>query len=230
MRPEEAHYIGSLLSDDDVAGKVALNVGSSTGHFREVTQPHIEREIFAPLRAKGARVIHCDMKAADGVDLVGDLLDPSFRDTVIETRPDFVLANNLFEHVRDRQALADCLATLPAPGGRLIVSVPYAYPYHADPIDTLYRPTPDEIATMFPQFRVESARIVKTTSLWTDLVAKLGAAGALKDVAWRFGRLAVPFVRPRAWLATGAGLAWLLRERSVSVVSLVRDGASGEPA
>lgn len=230
MRPEEAHHIGTLLASAAANGKVVLNVGSSTGRFREVTQPHIDREIFAPLRARRARVIHCDIKAAEGVDLVGDLLDPVFREKIIATRPDFVLANNLFEHVRDRQVLADCLAALPALDGRLIVSVPYAYPYHADPFDTMYRPTPDEIAAMFPNYRVEHARIIKTTSLWADLLAALGVAGAIKDVAWRVGRLAVPFVRPRAWLATAAGLAWLLRERSVSVVSLVRDGAASEPS
>jgi hypothetical protein len=28
----------------------------------------------------------------------------------------------------------------------LIISVPYDYPYHADPIDTLYRPSPEALS------------------------------------------------------------------------------------
>lgn len=222
MRPEEARWIGQAIAELDLADRTVVNVGSSTGRFRERTQPHIEREIFAPLRARGARVIHCDMKAAEGVDLVGDLLDPEFNRTVAALEPALVLANNLFEHVRDRAVLAASLAALPAPGGRLLISVPYAYPYHADPIDTLYRPTPDEIAELFPDYAPERTAIVGSTSLWDDLTAAIGTRRALLNVARRLARLLVPFVRPRAWRGTLSGLVWLTRPRSVSIASLVR--------
>jgi hypothetical protein len=43
-----------------------LNLGSSTAQFREKVQPYIDSEISAPLRAPGARVIHCDLKQDDG--------------------------------------------------------------------------------------------------------------------------------------------------------------------
>ena len=231
MRPEEAFWIGNILANSDLTGRTVMNVGSSTGRFRAVTQPHIDQQIFAPPTARGVRVIHADIKAAEGVDLVGDLLDPAFRQQVVAIAPDVVLANNLFEHVRDRQLLADCLADLPGQHGRLIVSVPRAYPYHADPIDTLYRPTPGEIAEMFPGFTLEDQAVVESTTLWHDLNCQVGRAGAIQDVARRVVRLALPFVRPRAWLGTASGLAWLLRRRSVSIASLRRgssaDGAAG---
>lgn len=223
MRPEEAAWIGRALSHPHRAAiGTVINVGSSTGYFRTVTQPHIDREIFAPLEASGATVVHCDMKQADGVDMVGDLTDPAFRARLEGMAADVVLANNLFEHVRDRQTLARCLAGLPAPGGRLVVSVPYRYPYHADPIDTLYRPTPQQIAELFPGFAIEAEEIVESTSLWSDLQRQLGASGAVWNVLRRIARLLVPFVRPRAWLATAANLAWLFRRRSVSVACFVR--------
>lgn len=231
MRPEEASWIGRILASSDLTGRTVMNVGSSTGRFREVTQPHIELEIFAPLMARGVRVIHADMKAAEGVDLVGDLLDPAFRRQVVAIAPDVVLANNLFEHVRDRHVLADCLADLPGEDGRLIVSVPRAYPYHADPIDTMYRPTPGEIAGMFPGFTLEDQAVVESTTLWQDLNRQVGRAGAVMDVLRRVARLAVPFIRPRAWLGTASGLVWMWRKRSVSIASLRRrsgaDGAAG---
>lgn len=230
MRPEEASWIGDILANSDLTGRTVMNVGSSTGHFRTVTQPHIEREVFAPLAARGVRIIHADMKAADGVDLVGDLLDPAFRRQIVALAPDVVLANNLFEHVRDRQVLADCLADLPGEHGRLIVSVPRAYPYHADPIDTLYRPTPGEIAEMFPGYTLEDQAVVASTSLWQDLNRQIGRAGAIRDVARRVIRLAVPFVRPKAWLGTASCLVWLSRPRSVSIASLRRRSSTGRPA
>ena len=224
MRPEEAAWIGQAVRRIPEL-RTVLNIGSSTGHFRTSTQPHIDREIFAPLAHRGVRVIHCDMKQAEGVDLVGDLLDPAFRLEVESLEADVVLANNLFEHVRDRERLAVVLSGLPREGGRLIVSVPYRYPYHADPIDTLFRPTPQQIAALFPDFAVEEGTVIESTSLWRDLKTKLGLAGAAKDVAHRVGRLMFPFIRPRAWRATLANLVWLRATRSVSVVTLVKPAA-----
>lgn len=32
----------------------------------------------------------------------------------------------------------------------LIITVPYDYPYHADPIDTMYRPSPNELNQLLP--------------------------------------------------------------------------------
>lgn len=225
MRPEEAAWVGRQLrrlEDSEVA--TVLNIGSSTEHFRTISQPHIESEIFAPLAARGARVIHSDMKHAEGVDLVGDLFDPDFRAKVVSMRADVVLANNLFEHVADRASLAQCLSIIPRLGGRLIVTVPYRYPYHADPIDTLYRPRPEQIASIFPTFSVEAEAIIETTTLWEDLEARLGAAGAKWDVARRYRRALFPFYKPRAWRANLANIAWLHRPRSVSAISLVKRG------
>ena len=34
-------------------------------------------------------------------------------------------------------------------GGLFFVTVPYSYHYHADPIDTMYRPSPEELASLF---------------------------------------------------------------------------------
>src|SRR5690349_19194318 len=52
-----------------------LNLGASTKHFRQVEQPYIDKLVFRPLEARGVRVIHSDLKAAEGVDLVGDVFN-----------------------------------------------------------------------------------------------------------------------------------------------------------
>src|SRR5262245_58429456 len=70
MRPSEAKYIAEILGHlpNDAVGP-CLNVGSSTRHFREVEQPHVDRLVFAPLAQRGIEVTHADLKPAEGVDI-----------------------------------------------------------------------------------------------------------------------------------------------------------------
>lgn len=66
MRIEEAREIARWIGEMNLpAGTVCLNVGSSTGDFRRNVQPHIVRELIAPLIQNGLRVVHCDMKPAE---------------------------------------------------------------------------------------------------------------------------------------------------------------------
>jgi SAM-dependent methyltransferase len=123
-----------------------LNLGSSTRRFREVEQPHIERLLFGPLRAAGVEIVHADLRAGDGVDLVGDISDPDFVADLKSRGFDAVVAANLLEHVRDPVAVAAACEKIVAPGGGIAASVPSSYPYHADPVDTGFRPAPDALA------------------------------------------------------------------------------------
>ena len=63
MRTSEAAYIGARLQEIPVEQlSPMLNLGSSNEAFRTPTHPHVDREIFFPLVARGARVIHADLK------------------------------------------------------------------------------------------------------------------------------------------------------------------------
>ena len=126
-----------------------LNLGSSTRHFREPTQPHIERELFAPLREAGVKVVHCDLKKDEGVDLAGDILDPEVMRRLKTAGFKCILLSNLLEHVRDRAAVALACEEIVGPGGFILATVPSSCPYHADPIDSYYRPSPAELASAF---------------------------------------------------------------------------------
>ena len=63
----------------------------------------------------------------------------------------FILANVL-EHI-PKKAHAELLnkiySKMKSKDG-LIISVPYDYPYHADPIDNMYRPSPNELKKLLP--------------------------------------------------------------------------------
>ena len=146
MRASEARWIGEALSQ--VEGPI-LNLGSSTEAFRVVGKPHIDAEVFAPLRAKGVQVIHADIKDAPGVDVVGDVLDPAYQERLAGLGVRSILVSNLLEHVTDPKAVADACRRILPNGGIICVTGPYEYPYHADPIDTMYRPTPQEFARLF---------------------------------------------------------------------------------
>ena len=108
MRVSEAAYIGARLREIPVDQlSPILNLGSSSEAFRTQTHPHIDREIFFPLVAKGARVIHADLKEDRGVDIVGDVYDTRFQDQCRELRPRTVVCCNILEHVTDPTQLPD---------------------------------------------------------------------------------------------------------------------------
>ena len=149
---EAARLCEILLGQSGVSP--LLNLGSSTRAFREVDKPHIEARLFAPLREAGVAVVHCDLKAGEGVDVGGDILDPVIRGALKARGFKCVLIANMLEHVRDRAAVAAACEEIVGPGGLILATVPSSYPYHADPIDTGYRPSPAELAAAFSGSRV----------------------------------------------------------------------------
>lgn len=74
---DEARWFGQRIAEME-PGDIfpMLNVGSSTEEFRTKKQPWIDQFIFKPIREKGYKVVHTDIKKDVGVDLVGDLTDP----------------------------------------------------------------------------------------------------------------------------------------------------------
>src|SRR5207248_596461 len=104
MRLEEATYIARQMSQIG-AGTLSpcLNVGSSTQLFREESKPHITRELIAPLESEGFTFVHSDIKCGEGVDIAGDLFDPSVQEAVRSVGARSVLLTNVLEHVRERR-------------------------------------------------------------------------------------------------------------------------------
>lgn len=224
MRVSEAQAIGAALaklSADSISP--CLNVGSSTGEFRTVAQPHIDRYIFASLRDRGVRVIHADIKAAPGVDLVGDVYDPAFKAEVAAMGPRLVICSNLLEHLLDRDGFMDFCRDVLAPGGHMLLTVPCSYPYHLDPIDTGYRPTPAELEALFPGYAVEWSEEVFDVRHWDELKRQ----GAGQWARFLASMVKAPWLalanRPR-FLARYHRLLWLFRRYSVSCVLVRKPG------
>ncbi len=177
MLKQEAQWIGGLLgSSADDSLFPLLNVGSHTDQFRTKEQPWIDRYVFRPIRERGGRVIHTDLRDAPGVEITGDLTDEHFRNRLRQLGIRSVLCCNLLEHVPEPKVIADSLSDLVAPGGYAVLSVPRRFPYHADPIDTMFRPSPEALAALFPKLDVVDAAVVRCGTWLTYLGGRLLAS------------------------------------------------------
>jgi hypothetical protein len=160
MLIEESRWIKKMLQNNLPDGGLVLNIGSSTEYFISVVQPHIKENVYNTIAAKSAKILNVDIKHSEGVDLVGDVTQPHFLTELISLKPDVVICSNLLEHITDRPIFCKALEQLTQGHTKLIVTVPYSYPYHPDPIDTLFRPTPKELALSFPQLLLSEGIII----------------------------------------------------------------------
>lgn len=222
MRPEEAQTLADwVLGLGLERGTVCLNLGSSTRQFREVEQPHVEACFIRPLEAAGIRFVHCDMKQADGVDEVGDILDPEFRSALKRHDAKLLVCSNLLEHLTDPNGFANACGELVEGGGYGLFSVPSSYPHHPDPIDTMLRLKPDALAALLPGWTVVRACEIGAGNYWRDL-RRDGAPVA--RLIRHLARVAMPFYRPRQWRTNASRLLWLFRPYRVSLALLRKPG------
>jgi SAM-dependent methyltransferase len=218
-----AGYPPSLLSP-------LLNVGSATAAFRETVQPWIDRDLLAPLAARGVEIVHLDARPGNGpgncpgsgpgngIDIRADLLrDADFDRVAGAGRYAAVLCCNVLEHVRDPAEFARRCAMLVRPGGIIVVSVPRSYPHHADPIDTLYRPTPEEAAALFPDSTLLAAEIIDVGLSYRDEIRRRPWL-LLRHLL----RLPAPFLGLAKWRHSMAKPYWLFHNYLVSAAVLRR--------
>jgi hypothetical protein len=159
MLEVEARWLGQALDQIETEElSPLLNVGSATAEFRQRLQPWIDQWIFAPLRRRGVEVHHLDIQGGEGVDLRGDLTDDAFVAGLVGRGYRALLCCNLLEHVPDPAAMCAKLERLLPAGGYIMVTAPHRFPYHPDPIDTMFRPTVEDLARLFPHcFLVDGA-------------------------------------------------------------------------
>lgn len=181
-----------------------LNIGSSTKHFREVEQPWNEAELFAPLRARGIRVIHSDFRDGEGIDVRADILSDADLPRLKALNAKAILCCNILEHVREPKKLAQRCIKIVGQNGLVFVTVPYSYPHHRDPIDTMYRPSPDELASLFAQAQMLRGEILDVGESYRDQV---------RERPWilmrHVLRAPVPFLGLTKWKRSMGKLYWL---------------------
>lgn len=167
MLVAEARWIGQTLGELDVASlSPVLNVGSSDATFREQVQPWISKEVLLPLGLRGAEIYHLDFRAGQGIDLHGDLADEAFVKGLASYGFRSLMCCNVLEHVANPAVLCLRLEQLVPVGGYIIVTVPNRFPFHPDPIDTMFRPEIEDIAGLFPSCRLVRGEIIACGTGW----------------------------------------------------------------
>lgn len=136
-------------------GSRALDIGSSTLHYRTVEQPHIEHEVLAPLRARGVEITHLDAKDAPGVDVVCDLDAPDEGLAGRLGEHELVLVASVLHYLRDPERAAALAAGAVAPGGHLVAHHPESARRSFDPVDRRLRMSPGDLAGMFERLGLE---------------------------------------------------------------------------
>jgi SAM-dependent methyltransferase len=168
-----------------------LCIGSGDAELR-ARQQWIDRVVYRPLAERGVRVIHHELEPGAGVDVAGDLTDDGFVDHLAGLGVRSILCCNVLEHVPNPEALALAIVRIVAPGGYAVVTVPRRYPYHPGPIDTLFRPSVDELRRLFGGLGPVAEAEVRCESLLGYLLASPDKSGAivrgLRSLAGNRGR------------------------------------------
>jgi SAM-dependent methyltransferase len=188
-----------------------LNLGSSSAVVRNAVQPWIDAEVFCPLFSRGVAAFHVDMREVPGVDIRADLTDETDIHRLCALRPNALLCCNLLEHVPDPGRLAQHCLDLLRPGGLVFVTVPYSYPYHRDPIDTMYRPSLAELGELFAGASLLDGTILGAGVSYRD---------AVRERPWILSRhvfrFPVPFLSFEKWKRSMARLYWLVAEYRIT--------------
>jgi hypothetical protein len=222
MFNKESQTIRAWLHD---LAKLELMVSVASGNraMREVHQPFIHANVFAPLTSRGVKCLHHELHSAEGVDLVGDLLEKRVQTEIKALKPDLILCCNLIEHVTDRHMLAQALAETLSQGGFLLLTVPKSFQYHADPIDTYYRPTPEQLIELFPDFSVVRSEILVVESMLSDMRGSYGLGTLAHHLMRHMTRLVTLIPQYQRWLSHMHSSLWLIRRRKVTMLLLRRN-------
>jgi hypothetical protein len=216
MFPQEAAWIEAALARLPAESLTPLlDIGSSDLEFRSQQQPWIDAHIYAPLRAKGVAIHFCDLKDSPGVDIVANLLTDEGQAALRAIGLRSVLCCNVLEHVPDAPLFAERLGQLVGPGGYIVLTVPHRYPYHRDPIDTMFRPDIGEAAALFPDFEVVESAILDTGSYRSEF-ARRPVTMTLRHLF----RFLAPFLGWEKWKRSVSKLQYLARPYQVTCLVL----------
>jgi hypothetical protein len=153
---EEAVWLNKTLSALQPSEKndLVANLGSSGHHYRTVVQPHIHNYIIDLLNKKNWRIMNIDIKKEEGVDLVADISDSAFGKEY-ENLFSLTICTNMLEHVECIPDVITRLLSVTKKNGYILITVPYKYQLHYDPIDNGFRPKPRQIASLFKKGTVD---------------------------------------------------------------------------
>lgn len=225
MKIEESKWIASEILNNSKKGDKLLNIGSSSFEFRTNIQPHVHKNIFEVIAKKGVKITHTDIQNVEGVDLVGDLLDEEFIKVLEKEQFDIIVCSNLLEHLHEIRPVCETIERILKKGGYAIITVPYNYPYHLDPIDNMFRPTVKELQEKFLKLTKINGVILKAKSFnkvlnKTERNYFQKLINQPKMFLLIFFRVFLPFYKFQVWKKTMFGVLRLFKSFSVTCLVL----------
>lgn len=223
MQFVESQWIGEWIAKQSSAAITpVLELGSADHKFRTQDQPHIDRNIHSVLRGRGIAVVHSDQKRGEGVDISGDIYSKTVQDKLRDTRARLILCCNIFEHVQDRHKFAMICDSLLVPDGLIIISVPFSYPYHPDPIDTGYRPSVTEVAELFYGYQIDAFDTIVCPTFWDELKA---TGRPWRGLGRTIAKIMIPVGGLSAVKARASRMKWLNRPYLQTIAVLKKPAA-----
>ena len=207
MHINESNWIiKNLEKIDSIEINPILDLGGSTLKYRTIDQPWLEKFFYRKLKDRKLKIFFSDIKEDIGVDFAGDIFDDQFI-IDLKKKKEFksIFCCNFLEHVLNPQDLINrCLSVLPV-GGILVITVPHSYPFHRDPIDTMFRPSIEQLTTLISQHEIISSEIISTGSYWDHLSKK-------PSKIFRHIRIFFPFLGFDKWKRSTIKLKWLFTD------------------
>ncbi|MDA9894027.1 class I SAM-dependent methyltransferase [bacterium] len=226
MLYEESKWISKELLFFFKPGSKILNIGSSSLDMRKKEQPHIQKFIFEVSSIANIEIVNVDIQDKEGVDIVGDLTSDDFINQLKSEKYDGILCSNLLEHLDNPIKITSSFSKLLSDNGVAIITVPYNYPYHLDPIDTMLRPTVNELLGLFPGFKLKKGEIVLARSANKGIFEK-NYYQKLKNnprmLILIFLRFLLPFYKYHIWKNNFFGIKKLFKSFSATCVVLIKE-------
>ena len=130
--------------------RTAIDVGAGSDRYTNRAQ---NRSVYAFLAQHTIALSTLDNDPKSGCNYHHDIADSVDLSRLMPPF-DLVLCTSVLEHLTDLQQAKRNLVTLVKPGGYLLVTVPNKYPPHQSPIDNGYRPTTNELESLFRELSV----------------------------------------------------------------------------
>lgn len=166
MLVEESTWIGEKIKIvvEQQAFPI-LNIGSSTKEYRTVRQSFIQKNIFDLVPEESKNIVHLDMKAAEGVDIVGNLYDKNFLQELKKYKFKTIMINNLLMYLgkKQREELSTIIDQILEKDGYLIVTNSLTFPPAHDPVESYYRAAPQKMhQQLFNKFEIVDSQVIST--------------------------------------------------------------------
>lgn len=225
MFREEAKKIGNILESYEKNDlNPVLEIGSSTYKFRNKIKPHIGKNIHSKLSNRGIKIILSDFKPDADIknpedQIIGDVFDERVFNKMLDVKPKCILLCNILEHVNNPNDLCKRILQIANKNTIIIVTVPFSFPYHQDPIDTLFRPSPKELVTNFTDVELIHEEIIQGTNFGEQL-KELSLFSAFLRIAKEVIKIIIHLITFQIKKIKYSRLFWFRKNYSVSLVVL----------